>query len=258
MVTKYDQQRLGMTDNSWVWPIVTEYDQQRLGMTNGDVWQWSSIYCSCLTYAINLSSLIARHVTFSCDIFMWHNIVVFYVSIKRHKPQNTYGIAPAIIITRSRSRKNGVSSGLKTLESTVLSDSSHGNSGDMLSVSAEPSNWSLYSDSPQLQKSMDSINTNSWYSILLCTLHHGVFYFCTDFNHIIICYLLQGSMYEKYTHLLVDNWFIGWGNTLWLSMSIECEGQVRKLQSENREDSLVARQYLLHGKQECTDRHPKV
>lgn len=88
------------------------------------------------------------------DIF--YSFAAFYISLKRHKPTNTYGIAPAIVITRSKS-KYSKSGHPKTADSNLYS-----NTSDMLSVSAAHSDWSIYTAEPS---NNDQHNTSNNLSV---------------------------------------------------------------------------------------------
>ena len=85
---------------------------------------------------------------FTCCIFLLLH-TAFYISLRRHRQQNTYGIAPMIVVTRAMRKDKSLSSSSrnKTVESTLFSDSSRYNSCD--GVSHAYSDWSINtSDAP--------------------------------------------------------------------------------------------------------------
>ena len=86
--------------------------------------------------------------TFTCCIFLLLH-TAFYISLRRHRQQNTYGMAPMIVVTRAMRKDKSLSSSSrnKTVESTLFSDSSRYNSCD--GVSHAYSDWSINtSDAP--------------------------------------------------------------------------------------------------------------
>lgn len=75
-----------------------------------------------------------------CCSSMFNIFVAFYISLRRHRAENTYGMAPMIVVTRERGGRR--KSSHKTMETTLYSDSRY-STCDGMSVSAAQSDWSI-------------------------------------------------------------------------------------------------------------------
>lgn len=95
------------------------------------------------------------------DSCIYYYLTAFYISLKRHRPQNTYGVAPMIVVTRAK-QQNRKGSSRKTTDTNLESDYSRYSTHDGFSTSAAPSDWSINTEDPHCQRPTDEPSANGW------------------------------------------------------------------------------------------------